>query len=426
MNSIKILSLLALSNHAISNHSGCDSTAQQCSLDAIGFLQSKLWHQPASKGVSASAHLSHQSMDKCPPSLPTKCPEGICLESGRECAAKWYQELRTNRSKLRASTKNVVAITYCDVGFAQIWPTFIDCYKQALGCTVGIDPEACGASKPKLIDLGLSHKPGQTGNHCSHTGMPSWTKDKLPSPSHLELTPTGVPTLILENMLEQLSLGQDVLRLDADAFLLDDPMHIFEQFPDADIISSPDFVQPHTSGSSQVCDSWYCDEAYKTRHPSDDPFGRWGFMMNTGLTYIRSNDKTTHLVRSATNALISGRTTFEQIALNEELADLRCNWSEPEKLPSGGNASQNWHILVTTPLLGNCANGMKVVVLPYYDMTRTMEQAPRAISVHVAGDKVLQARMAAAICNGRTNQSQTPNTNFSAFDEIIAKLSSSQ
>jgi len=387
------------------NDSDCDDIPHLAT-DESGFFQSKLMTR-----FSETTRISLLSSDDCPASLPIKCPDGICLEKGRQCAAQWYQALRkskTGKVESSASNQNVVALTYCDAGFASIWPTFISCYKQAFGCAPDVGPEACGSSKPKLLDLGLSHQPGQSGTHCSHTGMPAWTKSK----SLLELTPTGVPTLIATNILEQLSAGKDVLRLDADAFLLDDPMQIFLKFPDVDIISSPDFVDPKFHGN------WYSDEKFKSRHPSDDPFATWGFMMNTGLTYIRSNTKTIRLVRAATKALASGQTTFEQIALNEELADLGCKWSEPERLPSGGNASQNWHVLVTTPLMGECFDDFKVVVLPYYDMTRSLEQAPRAISMHAGNNKTMESRAVATMCNSREklrnsvyfNEAEPPTT----------------
>jgi hypothetical protein len=392
---IAVISLLV----AASNGLNCDHTTQECPSDESGLFQSKLVQMSSSETTSASLGMraSQLSEDECPKTLPIKCPEGTCLEEGRQCAAQWYQDLRMKRHNVSRSDKSIVSLTYCDANFAEVWPTFISCYKQALGCDQDMDPEVCGSSKPKLVDLGLSQQPGQTGSHCINTEPPNFQQESI---SLLELPPTGVPSVIVAGVLHQLSLGKDVLRLDSDAFLLDDPMHIFQSFADADIISSPDFV-------SQTCCDWYGDDAFKIRHPSD-PFRKWGFMMNTGLTFIRSNAKTIPLVRRSLQALTSGRTTYEQTALNEELVDLGCTWTEPERLPSGGNSSQNWNVLVTTPLVAKCAEDLKVVVLPYFDMTRSLDQAHRAMSFHTAGDKVADAKTVAAICEKRAARSKNP------------------
>ena len=53
------------------------------------------------------------------------------------------------------ASARVVAITYCDAGFASIWPTFIKCYERALGCSLDARNDDCGPSKPKLLDLPL-------------------------------------------------------------------------------------------------------------------------------------------------------------------------------------------------------------------------------------------------------------------------------
>jgi len=297
------------------------------------------------------------------------------------------------------TSKDVVALTYCDAGFAFIWPTFMKCYLQALGCSGDVGPEWCGPLKPKLIDLAMeSPKPGQTGgSHCVHKGPPVQATSDANSFSLLQLTPPKVPLLLATGMAEHLSLGHDVLRLDADAFLMEDPMPLFQQFPHADIVSSLD-----AADCNNHC--WYYDAAYIRRHGGKDPLEALGFMMNTGLTYFRSNSRTIRLTRAASEALASGKSSFEQTALNEELLDLNCSWSEPEKLPSGGNASQNWNVLLTTPLLGKCADGLKVVVLPYNKMTRSLDMAPSAVSMHPGGptdDKLSMLPTISALCDQR-------------------------
>merc|ERR1719240_95213 len=173
----------------------------------------------------------------------------------------------------------------------------------------------------------------------------------------VRLTPDNVPKMLMSNLAEQLALGRDVLRLDVDAFLLEDVMHLFHIFEDADIISSVDFVL--RDGTHQ----WYHDPEYMRRHKlslkngsivGSDPLANWGFMMNTGLTYFRSNSKTVQLAGRASRAIATGKSKFEQTALNEELVSLDCTWSKPERLPMGGNNSENWKSIVTTPMLGRC------------------------------------------------------------------------
>merc|ERR1719240_2544017 len=116
--------------------------------------------------------------------------------------------------------------------------------------------------------------------------------------------------------------------------------------------------------------------------------------MNTGLTLFRSNPRTIQLANRASLAIKNGRSKFEQTALNEELVELNCTWSEPERLPLGGTRWQNWHSLVATPLLGACAQGLKVVILPTYSATRWLDVARvmtnHAVSVHPSLSQALR------------------------------------
>merc|ERR1712224_308286 len=70
-----------------------------------------------------------------------------CLQSKTEIQRK--SGVEENRSA------RIVAITYCDSGFADIWPVFVKCYERALSCSVSGRGEACTGSKPQLLELGL-------------------------------------------------------------------------------------------------------------------------------------------------------------------------------------------------------------------------------------------------------------------------------
>merc|ERR1719240_2346616 len=132
--------------------------------------------------------------------------------------------------------------------------------------------------------------------------------------------------------------------------------------------------------------------------------------MNTGLTLFRSNPRTIQLANRASLAIKNGRSKFEQTALNEELLELNCTWSEPERLPFGGSAWQNWHSLVATPLLGACAQGLKVVILPFYSATRYLDAARvitnHAIAMHPSLRNATVVQEIASICETR-NESRS-------------------
>jgi len=303
------------------------------------------------------------------------------------------------------ASARVVAITYCDAKFASIWPTFIKCYERALGCSLDARNDGCGPSKTKLLDLGLEVSPGQANIHCTRHGPPAVIKpialDDL-SPSHtsfgrnslqrnrqqqaMALTPNSVPLLIAQSMLQQLVNGNDVLRLDADAFLLSDPMKLQELFPDADVIGSPDCA--HARGT-RYC-GWYKDRSYIKRHSGKDPLAETGFMLNTGLMYIRSKPQTISLMQAAVRAIQSGQSTFEQTALNEELYFRGCRWSLPEKgnrRSPGREPALRLLLESTGSMFGRCRGGLNVAVLPYTVLTRTLKTAETgsAVALHPGG-----------------------------------------
>jgi hypothetical protein len=302
------------------------------------------------------------------------------------------------------ASARVVAITYCDAGFASIWPTFIKCYERALGCSLDARNDGCGPSKTKLLDLGLELLPGQANIHCTRHGPPAVIKpialDDL-SPSHtsdgrnslqrsrqqqvMALTPNRVPLLIAQSILQQLVNGNDVLRLDADAFLLSDPLKTLQElFPDADVIGSPDCAYAHRI---KYC-GWYKDRSYRKRHSGKDPLGRTGFMLNTGLMYVRSKPQTISLVQAAVRAIQSGQSTFEQTAFNEELYFRGCRWSLPEKgTRRSPGREPALRLLRTSSMLGRCRGGLNVVVLPYTILTRSLKtaKAGSAVAMHPGG-----------------------------------------
>lgn len=297
----------------------------------------------------------------------------------------------------------VVAITYCDSGFAAIWPTFMKCYEKALGCS-----EQNGTCGPRLVDLGLENtKPGQSIQHCTRKHHePALV---LQETSHARagsgarevetVTPRSVPVLIANEMAQQLSRGNDVLRLDADAFLMSNPLHMLqEKFPDADIVSSPDCAHIH----GEYC-NWYQDRKFKRRHRGRDPFRRAGFMLNTGLVYIRSRPQTVAFAQDVARAIQSGRTTYEQIAFNEELHRRGCRWRFQNGVTPKGTFTLDF--LHKHSIIGTCAGGLKVVVLTYMTFTRTMEWASKAVAFHPGGftkDKLKKLPRISSLCENRT------------------------
>lgn len=279
------------------------------------------------------------------------------------------------------TSARVVVMTYCDAGFAAIWPTFTKCYELALGCS----PDVTGANSCgplQLMDLAMeSIQPGQAAKHCVRTRAPSLPKSL--SLDEQGLTPSSVPLLIANGIADQLTQGRDVLHLDADVFLLSDPMQLLqEEFQHADVISSVDCAK-----QGAYC-NWYFDDAFKKRHNSTDPLEDMGFMPNTGFIYLRSNPKTISIARATAKALQSGRSTYEQTAFAEELADRNCRWTTGHgdmRMPApGGRAS--FELLSGQKFFGTCDGGLQVVVLPYRTVTRSMPIPLGALAMHPGGD----------------------------------------
>merc|ERR1712183_847275 len=129
----------------------------------------------------------------------------------------------------------------------------------------------------------------------------------------MKTPPLKIGELITRNLAEQLSLGHDVLHVDVDAFLLQDPMKLFDQFPQADIISSVETVYCNRR------ECWYWDDVFQRKHGGQDPFGAQGFMLNMGMMFVRSNPKTIRIAKAAEESVKAHTVSHDQIAWNEEL-----------------------------------------------------------------------------------------------------------
>lgn len=338
------------------------------------------------------------------------CLEGSCIADPAvllQVGLSAHLEMKASRAEdsvtssrkdlLVAGSSSVVAITYCDADFAPIWPVFKKCYERAFGCSTKGNESGCIEPQPRLMDIGLeSPAPGKVSSHCVRTFAPDSADVSLLSAA---ITPENVPLLIANAILEQLTSGHDVLRLDADVFFIRNPMHVLQKdFPDADIIASPDC----THGPNNYC-GWYRDNAYNKRHNGSDPLADVGFMINTGIAYIRSNPKTISMTEAAVDALKTGRSTYEQVALNEELAERHCKWTttDLEPLP-GGFQSLALLFGSKATMLGQCDEGLKAIVLPYNRFSRALptdvaKEGSVVLAMHPGGKLEQKIEMLPAI-----------------------------
>lgn len=290
---------------------------------------------------------------------------------------------RARAATAQEEPKGIVAITYCDEGFKEIWPVFYGCYSQAMSCESG----TCARPTIELLDLGLD-----TSSDGTHCGPRASGVTLLSEGSRHSLTPPGVPLLISSAITRELMGGRDVLRLDADAFLLQYPFEkIRDNYPNAHIVSSTDCAW----NGQQYC-GWYLDQTYLNHHGGHDPLADVGFMLNTGFMYLRSAPVTIEFAREAEEAVRSGNTTFEQIAMNEVLATRGCQWSQQDTSPSPGGV-EALYLLGNQPLYGSCG-GLNVVVLPYSVVTRTPWEMAGKIAVHPGGEKLAFLPNISAAC----------------------------
>lgn len=301
--------------------------------------------------------------------------------------------------------EKAVVITYCDRAFSRIWPVFHDCYNAALGChhTAGggnrsaRPSNSCLAADAALLDLGLEGSSAAAAVPRRHCLRPSVTKE-APATAHASrsrsysflqtrsrralarLPPATVSQRVTSGLLRELAAGRSVLHLDADAFLLRDPWpQLRGRFPDADIVGSGDCAGP--GPGNEYC-GWYINDAFRRRHGNNNPLWQIGFMLNTGLTYFRSNPRTLGLVQAAAKAVQEGRSTNEQTSINEALAEQSCKWSTEAGTPSPGHFKA-YLLLKSQAFVGHCRGGLKVVVLPFDVASRSLNAS--AMSFHPGG-----------------------------------------
>jgi len=260
--------------------------------------------------------------------------------------------------------KSIVALTFCDSGFRQIWPTFYKCFLRATTCA-GSGP--CSMPDVQLVDLGMEEN-AATGEHCMRTSS------LLQNAATSALPPNGVPPIIMSGILRVLSQGQDLFRIDADAFLLRNPFDLVQgTHPDAHIISSAD-----------IPGDWYREELYEAAHGGADPIGKKGFMLNTGLMYVRSTPLTIEVSQLAVE-LLGTVTTNEQIAFNEALLKYSCQWTMQDGQPMPEDKSFTQSRLNTEVIYADCDKGLRVVVLPFSVITRSDMDWSDQVAFHPGG-----------------------------------------
>eukprot|EP00406_Dinophysis_acuminata_P069223 CAMPEP_0179274692 /NCGR_PEP_ID=MMETSP0797-20121207/33668_1 /TAXON_ID=47934 /ORGANISM="Dinophysis acuminata, Strain DAEP01" /LENGTH=218 /DNA_ID=CAMNT_0020983175 /DNA_START=92 /DNA_END=746 /DNA_ORIENTATION=- len=214
-----------------------------------------------------------------------------CVDASLQAASPPESDCLLQRSSVRRAApdgKPVVALTYCDAGFKDIWPTFYKCFMRATSCSgAGL----CSMPDVQLMDLGMDGHPEATGQHCTRASLLQVSEQNA-------LTPQRVPPIIVQGISRVLSQGQDVLRLDADAFLLRNPFEIMrDAYPGAHVISSPDCAFDGVYGDKWC--GWYREPSYMSAHGGGDPLADLGFMLNTGLMYMRSAPVTLELAKLA-------------------------------------------------------------------------------------------------------------------------------
>jgi len=239
----------------------------------------------------------------------------------------------------------------------------------------------------QLVDLGMDEDGEATDQHCTGTSL-------------LQLPPPGVPPLILRGISRVLSQHQDVLRLDADAFLLRSPFGLVQDtYPEAHIISSADCAWGR--GTSSYCD-WYREPSYLDAHSGGDPLADRGFMLNTGLMYVRSTPVTIRVAELAEQTLPSV-TSNEQIAFNEALLQYSCRWTRGDGQPIPEEPDKAVNVLREGPIFGSCAEGLRVVVLPWYVVTRAVTNFTGMLGFHPGGtmsNKLSTLPEVEAFCSG--------------------------
>mmetsp|Transcript_69380 Transcript_69380/g.206659 ORF Transcript_69380/g.206659 Transcript_69380/m.206659 type:complete len:327 (-) Transcript_69380:35-1015(-) len=194
-----------------------------------------------------------------------------------------------------------------------------------------------------------------------------------PAPPQREtrFPPSSLSRLLVNEWATKLATS-DTLHIDADAFLLKDPVRgTTLKYPEADIIAAVDCVHDRPA-----C-SWYRSREYLQRNNYRDPLEAQGFMLNTGFMYLRSSPATIDLLNRAISLTNEGEN--EQVALNSVLLRLGCAWTlaNGSRAPRGPAALDH---LQGDTLHGRCNSSisspeqpqplLRVVVLPYSNVPR--------------------------------------------------------
>lgn len=206
--------------------------------------------------------------------------------------------------------------------------------------------------------------------------------------SLLQLGRSRLPTTAFSHMLVTEWAGKlkhsDTLHVDADAFLLRDPVRgTVVKYPEADVIAEVDCVY-----DKPQC-SWYRRQEYLDRNKGQDPLQDRGFMLNTGFMYLRSQPATLQLLNRTSDLTRDGEN--DQVAFNEVLLTMGCNWttSDGSPVPTGPAAQE---FLAENSVFGSCQSGMgadesqlRVVVLPRSVVQRQGPVGREALAYHPGG-----------------------------------------
>jgi len=204
------------------------------------------------------------------------------------------------------------------------------------------------------------------------------------------LTPRGMVQFVMDSWISRASVG-DTLKSDTDVFVMKDVMtEMVNKFRDYDIVASVDCVAQDRNGSSWC--EWYVNRNYTVRHRGRDPLADVGFMLNTGLIYLKSSAPILSLLNDTRE--LSREGALEQLAFNEVLLQWRCDWrfENGALAPRGHDA---FAALRTQLLYGTCAGPslaqlpkpLTVVVLPYAVVPRVRhgeegDMGPDSIAYH--------------------------------------------
>lgn len=256
-----------------------------------------------------------------------------------KCAIFWSATVHAIH--LRSSDKNAAVrgpkmLVFFDTKFEDMYDVFQACARRAMGNNTY-------NKRVSAINVDARKKPRHKLLQSSSSSLLQ-PMQELSKSSHQALLPTRrIVDVFFKEVRAALDQGHDVMHIDTDVYLFQDPLLYFdERYAGFDIVASPDCAFNNALSVENSC-NWYKNDAYEWFTNRVDVLERRGFMMNTGLILFRNKPEVRQILSWAQGLSSEEPTIVEQTSINLALEVLfECRWTKPNGDPAPTSQSLDW------------------------------------------------------------------------------------